>query len=133
MSVTAIDEYGHASRAATVAIKVATVAIETDPFDPSKTALFVGGTSGNDTVNFAPSGTNGIAVTLNGVSQGVYSTNGPLVVFGQGGKDVVKESASLKNPVYLLETPTAQSAEQTLDAEALQWAGLTAAVDIPNP
>jgi hypothetical protein len=129
VSVTATDEYGHTSTVATVTIKVVPVAVEIDPFNTSQTALFVGGTTGNDTVSFAASGKN-IAVTLNGVSEGVYSASGPLIVMGQGGKDVVHDGSGLKNTVYLLESTTADNIETDLDNEALQWAGLTAAMEI---
>ncbi len=132
VSVTATDEYGHASTVATVVINVVPVAVEIDAFSSTKTALYVGGTSGNDTVNFALSGSSNIAVTLNGVSEGVYSTSGPLIIFGQGGKDTDKEGTGLKNTVYLLASPTADSAESDLDNEAIQWAGLSAAVQILN-
>jgi large repetitive protein len=131
VSVTATDEYGHTSAKATATIKVVSVAIETDPLNKNETALFVG-TSGTETVGLAASGTSGIAVTVNGASEGTYSTSGPIFVFGQGGKDTVKEGAGLKNPVYLLESPTADNVETDLDNEALQWAGLAAALDILN-
>jgi PKD repeat protein len=131
VSVTATDEYGHASKVATVTIKVVPVAVETDPFNTSLTALFVGGTAGNDTVSFAASGKN-IAVTLNDVSEGTYSTSGPLIVMGQGGKDVDHEGSGLKNSVDLLESPTADNIETDLDDEALQWVGLAAAMEIIN-
>jgi len=84
VSVTATDEYGHTSTVATATIKILPVFLGTDPFNPNKTALFVGATTGNDTVSFAASGRNGIAVTVDGVNEGVYSTTGPLIVFGQG-------------------------------------------------
>ena len=71
-------------------------------------------------------------MTLNGVSEGVYSTSGPLIIFGQGGKDTDKEGTGLKNTVYLLASPTTESAESDLDKEAIQWAGLSAAVQILN-
>lgn len=71
VQVTATDEYGNVSVVATETIKVVPVAVEADPFHPGETALFVGGTSGNDTVSFAASGRN-IAVTLNGVSEGTF-------------------------------------------------------------
>ena len=89
--VTATDEFGYASAVATETIKVVPVAVETDPFNSKLTALFVGGTSGNDTIKFAASGKSGDAVTLNGVSEGTYSTSGPLIVFGQGGSDTVSD------------------------------------------
>ena len=90
ISVTATDEFGHASQAATANISVVPVALETDPFNANETALFVGGTVGNDTINFAPASSNGIAVTRDGVAEGVFNTSGPFIVFGQGGHDVVQ-------------------------------------------
>jgi hypothetical protein len=51
---------------------------------------------------------------------------------GQGGKDVVHEGSGLKNPVDLLESTTADNVGTDLDNEALQWAGLTAAMEILN-
>ena len=88
VSVTATDEFGHASSAATTTVQVVAAALEADPFNPSQTALFVGGTTSKDTVGFTLSG-NQIAVTLNKVAEGTFSTSGPLIVFGQGGADVV--------------------------------------------
>ena len=132
ISVTATDEFGHASKAATANISVVPVAVETDPFNANETALFVGGTVRNDTVSFAPTSSNGIAVTRDGVSEGVFNTSGPFIVFGQGGNDVVQVGAGLSNQSYLLESPTADNVEADLDNEALQWAGLTAAMEILN-
>jgi RHS repeat-associated protein len=132
VGVTATDEFGHASKVATTIITVVPVAVETDPFNVNETALLVGGTSGNDTVQFAASGSNGIAVTLNGLSEGTYATSGPLIVFGHGGRDAINESSALKNQSYLLESAAADNVETDLDDEALQWAGLTAAMEIIN-
>jgi Putative Ig domain/PKD domain len=130
VTVTATDEYGHASAAAIAKIEVASVAVETDPFNSSQTALFVG-TSGTETIGFTPSGKSGVSVTLGGTNEGVFTTSGPLIVFGQGGKDTVRESG-LKNPLYVLESPTADNVESDLDQEAIKWAGLKAAVEILN-
>jgi hypothetical protein len=130
VTVTATDEYGHTSAAATAKIEVASVAVETDPFNSSQTALFVG-TSGTETIGFTPSGKSGVSVTLGGTNEGVFTTSGPLVVFGQGGKDTVRESG-LKNPLYVLQSPTADNVESDLDEEAIKWAGLKAAVEILN-
>jgi hypothetical protein len=38
----------------------------------------------------------------------------------------------LKNSVYYLPSPTADNIETDLDSEALQWAGLSAAMEILN-
>ncbi len=132
VTVTAVDEFGNASSPVSVAIKVLLVTLEPFPLNTNKTALFVGGTTGNDTVVFAAAAKGGIAVTLDGVNEGVYTTTGPLIVFSGGGKDTVKESLTLKNTVALLESPTADNFETDLDKEAIQWAGLTAAVTIMN-
>ena len=132
VTVTAVDEFGHASSPVSVAIRVLFVTLEPFPLNKNLTALFVGGTTGNDTVLFAAAPKGGIAVTLDGVNEGVYTTTGPLVVFGGGGKDTVKESPALKNAVALLESPTADNFEADLDKEAIQWAGLSAAVNILN-
>jgi Bacterial Ig-like domain (group 3)/PKD domain/NHL repeat/Beta-propeller repeat len=131
VSITATDEYGHVSSAGTTTISVVPVAVEVDPFDPSLTALFVGGTASKDTVTFTASG-NQIAVTLNKVAEGTFSTNGPLIVFGQGGADVVTVGPGVTNTSYLLETPNADNAETDLDDETIQWAGLGSAVEILN-
>jgi hypothetical protein len=132
VQVTATDEFGNTSAVAKQTIVVASVAVETNPFNRTQTALFVGGTSGNDTVNFALSGKNGIAVTLDGKSEGTFTTSGPLIVFGQGGSDTIKESSALKNQSFLLPSMNADNIETDLDNEALQWAGLSAALAILN-
>jgi len=131
VSVTATDEFGHTSATATTAVKVVSVAVETDPFNSSETALFVG-TSGTETIDFTASGKSGIAVTLGGVNEGVFTSSGPLLVFGQGGKDMVKEGAGIKSSLYLLPSSTADNVESDMDEESIRWAGLTAAVEILN-
>ena len=129
MSVTATDEFGHASTAATLKITVVAAAIEVDPFNSAQTALFLGGTTSKDTVAFTASGGK-IAVTLNKIAEGTFSTSGPLIVFGQGGADVITVGAGVTNPSYLLASPTADNAEADMDQEAIQWAGLSSAVEI---
>ena len=131
VSMTATDEFGHKSTAATTTVKVVPVALEVDPFNSSQTALAVG-TSGTETIDFTASGKSGIAVTLGGVNEGVFTTSGPLLVFGQGGKDTVKETGGLKNSLDVLESPTADNVEADMDTESIHWAGLTAAVEILN-
>ena len=132
VSVTATDEYGHVSAIATAKITIVPVYLSVDPFNSSQTALLIGGTSGNDTISLTASGKNGIDVTLDGVNEGVFSTSGPVIVFGQGGKDTVKEASGMKNTVYLLESATADNVETDFDDEAIQWAGFKGAVEILN-
>jgi large repetitive protein len=130
VTVTATDEFGNASTAATLVINVVPVAVETNPFNTSQTALFVG-TSGKETISFTASA-GGITVSINGVSEGTFNTTGPIIIFGQGGKDTVQEGTGVTNTVYVLATATADNIEADLDNEALQWAGLSAAVKILN-
>ena len=102
VSVTATDEYGHTSAVATAEIRIISIFVGGNPLNTRQTALLIGGTTGNDTISLTPSGKNGIDVTLDGVNEGIFSSNGPVIVFGQGGKETVKESSGLKDPVYLL-------------------------------
>jgi hypothetical protein len=81
---------------------VQTVALETDPSDVTKTALFVGGTAGNDTIVFNPGGGSGtVQVVLNSVSQGTYSPTGHLIAYGNAGDDTIQVAGSLTLPTLL--------------------------------
>src|SRR5262249_7157399 len=71
-------------------VPVGAVALETDPADPTKTALYVGGTGGNDTVTILPANATGtsVTVTINGVAQKINGTTtlsptGHIIVYGQ--------------------------------------------------
>jgi hypothetical protein len=130
-TVTATDEYGHVSKAATVAIKVSPL-----PWKPIRSIRIkprcLSGGAGSSTVSFAESGKSGIAVTINGTDEGVFTTTGPLIVFTQGAPDTITEGSGLSNVLDVATTPTADNIESDLDNEAIQWAGLTAAVEILN-
>jgi hypothetical protein len=132
VTVIATDEYGRVSASSSVTINIVEAAVETNPFNTKQTALFVGGTSGNDTIQLASAGTGIVAVTVNGMSAGSFSTTGPVIVMGQGGTDTVNKGTAVKNAVDLLESPTSNNLETDLDKEAIQWAGLTAAVEVLN-
>jgi Ca2+-binding RTX toxin-like protein len=61
-----------------------------DPCDPTKMALFVSATSGNDLIEVRPvSGNASGEVFINGVSEGVFNWDGHLYVMGQNGDDVI--------------------------------------------
>ncbi len=109
-------------------IHVVSLFFGVNPFNPNQTALLIGEMPG-DTVNVTAAPGGGIAVTLNGVSQGVFNVTGPVIILGQ---QPTKQAfgASLNN--VLVQTPTAASLESQLDSEALQWAGLSAATEILN-
>jgi hypothetical protein len=71
-------------------------------------------------------------VTINGTNEGVYTTAGPVIVFMQGAMDTVTEGSGLSNVLDVATNPTADNIESDLDNEALQWAGLSAAMEILN-
>jgi hypothetical protein len=83
-----------------------------------------------DTVSVTAAPGGGIAVTLNGVSQGVFNVTGPVILLGQQPTKSPVGLSVNQNP--LVQTPTAASLENQLDSEALQWAGLSAATEILN-
>ncbi len=118
VSVTATDEFGHTSAPATVVIRVVFVFIGINPFNPKGTALYVGGTGGSDTVNFTAAANGGIGVTLNGVSQGVFTTTGPLIVFNNGVLDTVTKGPGISAPLYVAQSPNDYSIESDLESEA---------------
>jgi PhoPQ-activated pathogenicity-related protein len=131
VTVTATDAFGNTSLPATVVIRVISLRIGFNPFNPNQTALIVGETPGNS-YSFGAAANGGIAVTINGVSQGVFNVSGPVIVLGQQGKQLANQSYGFSNQGLLVETPTVDSLESNLDSEALQWAGLSAATEILN-
>ncbi len=129
VSVTATDEFGRTSAPATAVIHVVSLFFGINPFNPNQTALLIGEMPG-DTVSVTAAPGGGVAVTLNGVSQGVFHVTGPVILLGQ---QPTKSAFGLtSNSNSLVQTPTAASLEDQLDSEALQWAGLSAATEILN-
>jgi PKD repeat protein len=132
VTMTATDEFGRTSLPVTVTILVLPFRLGFNPFNPSQPALIAGGNPG-DTFSFSAA-PGGIAVTLDGVSQGVVNVNGPVILVGQP----TKTSFGLNsNQTYnyhnlTVETPTTATLESDEDSEALQWAGLSAATQILN-
>jgi len=83
----------------TVTAPPSTVQLETDPWDATRQALVVRGTSGDDTITFtsASSGTR-VAVTVNGVARGSFliSSFTRIVVFAGAGNDTVDVANGLR-------------------------------------
>lgn len=102
VTATAIDKDGGESALATRVVTIDAVALQPDPADPSKTALVVGGTTGDDTIRFRTinDGT-GILVRLNGQLLGTYTPTGHLIAFGQAGDDDIMVSSSITLPAIL--------------------------------
>jgi hypothetical protein len=91
VQVSAAASGGTLSAAAPLAVTVSAAALESDPTDATKTALFVGGTSGSDTITVTPADAQGtVQVTLNGASLGTFRPTGHLFVYGQDGNDTIQ-------------------------------------------
>jgi len=99
ISVTATDPSSHASTLALTSVSVTTVAMETDPYDSSLTALYVGGTLGNDTIAITPVASGGVKVGMNFVNYGSFFPTGHVVVYSQSGSDITKTAAQMINGV----------------------------------
>ena len=93
---------------------IVTAAIETDPYTAGATALFVGGTSGNDVITFKPADASGkVAVSITNVSTGnvakslgTFSPTGHLVAYGLAGNDTIQMvSATIAGKVVTLANP----------------------------
>jgi Ca2+-binding RTX toxin-like protein len=95
---TVMDDCG-GTATATVTITVTTsspVSLQPDPCDPTKTALFVRGTDGNDNIVINPGGSGGsVQVIINGQSQGSFSPTGRIIVRGLAGNDDISVSGSI--------------------------------------
>jgi hypothetical protein len=86
--------------------------------------LMIGGTPGNDTFGLTPGASmNVLAVTVNGVSQGTFSTNGECQVLANGGSGDVLNFNDQANPTadqYLI---TATTVGRT-DAATITFSGM---------
>jgi titin len=100
VSLTATDKDSGVSAAVTAKITISGAQIITDSTDSTKTALVVGGTSGNDTIQLTKSKST-VQVTLNGSSLGTFSPTGYLIVYGQDGNDTISVDSALSNPTML--------------------------------
>jgi PKD repeat protein len=83
--------------------------------------LYVGGTTGGDTITVQPADTNGtVDVVVNGQDQGTFVPTGQVVVYGQGGNDVIQVAALNANgvtkPLALPVVMIAGNGNDTLDA-----------------
>jgi RHS repeat-associated protein len=99
VKVTAVDAAGNVSLAPILPVSIVPAALETDPANSTQTALFVGGTTGNDTITITPDSSDPtgktVNVLLNGTRQGTtFQPSGHIVVYGQAGTDTIQEVAS---------------------------------------
>ncbi len=100
ISVMAADPSGNGSLPASTSVSVTTLAMETDPYNSSLTALYLGGTTSSDNIAITPATqTGGVKVGMNLVNYGSFSPTGHVVVYSQAGNDVIKTAAQTFNGV----------------------------------
>ncbi|MFN7804404.1 MAG: right-handed parallel beta-helix repeat-containing protein, partial [Planctomycetaceae bacterium] len=99
ITFTVTDDDG-AATSQTKNVSIVAANLQVSELDPTKTDLFVGGTTGNDTIALALSGTN-TTVTINSVSAGAFAPTGRIVVFGQAGNDNVTVASTITRAAWL--------------------------------
>jgi hypothetical protein len=93
--------------AATVNILPLTVQIGADPADPTRQALFVTETAGNDSLVLGPGAGNGVTISYNDIALGTMAPSGSLpfahlIVSGSTGANVIRLTGGLAVPAILL-------------------------------
>jgi Ca2+-binding RTX toxin-like protein len=105
VTLTVTDKDG-ASTSQSETITVNAVALQNDPCFPGQTMLVVGGTSGDDSINFSPAGNTGaVQVTVNGVSLGTFAPTSRIVAFGQDGNDNIEVAGGIHLSAWLYGGP----------------------------
>jgi ELWxxDGT repeat protein len=88
------------SSSQTKSVSIAAANLQVSDLDPTKTDLFVGGTTTSDTIAIGLSGSN-TTVTINSVSAGSFAPTGRIVVFGQAGNDNVTVASTITRLAWL--------------------------------
>jgi hypothetical protein len=103
-SVTAADPSNNASLPASTSVSLTTLAMEADPYYPTQTALYLGGTTGSDNIAITPAVMTvngnpvcGVKVGMNYVNYGSFFSISRVVVYSQGGTDIIKTAAQTIN------------------------------------
>jgi Ca2+-binding RTX toxin-like protein len=79
-----------------------TAALIPDCCQPGKQALLVLGTSGRDLIDITPVGGSGaVQVDMNGVTQGVFSPSGRIIVKAGAGNDTIKVADGVSRSTWL--------------------------------
>ena len=99
ITFTLTDDDG-ATSTTTKSVSIVAANLQTSELDPTKTDLYVGGTTVNDTIALALSGAN-TTVTINAVLVGSFAPTGRIVVFGQAGNDNASISSSITRAAWL--------------------------------
>jgi hypothetical protein len=110
VKVTARDKDGCTSSIVKLTETITAAALQADPSDPSKTALFVGGTTSADTIILKPADVSGtMNVKIGSTNIGNFKPTGRIVVYGQSGNDMIclqtaaigRTTAYVSAPAYL--------------------------------
>jgi Ca2+-binding RTX toxin-like protein len=80
--------------------------VVSDPAQPGKTALYVYGTGGSDTILVNPATGAGAAkgwvtVLINGVSRGTFDPTGRIVIHGIAGNETIGVSPQVTTPAFI--------------------------------
>src|SRR5262249_40913002 len=79
----------------------AAVMVRTDPLDPTKTALVVGG-PGSGNIEFLPAASSGaVAAQVNGAVLGTFYPTVRLTAYGQGGDDDIQVAGGISLSAWL--------------------------------
>jgi Ca2+-binding RTX toxin-like protein len=85
---------GNTSLTVSLSVPITAVAMQKDPYDTSLTALYVGGTSGDDNIAITPATVSGgVKVGMNSASLGSFFPTGHVIVYGLAGNDIIKTAA----------------------------------------
>jgi hypothetical protein len=79
----------------------------------------------------SPSSKSGLTTVL-AIPNSVSAPKSPLNVFGHVGDDAATESVTVNEPIYLFENATGDNIQPDLGEEAIEWAGLNAALESLN-
>src|SRR4029077_4344610 len=139
ISVTATDPSGNGSLPTSTSISLTTLAMEPDPAGSGQ-ALYVGGTTGSDTIAITPAvrmvNSNldyGVKVGMNMVSYGSFFSLSRVVVYGQAGADIIKTAAQTINGVFTnVSVPVMFFSGSDNDILNLTGSGSNAGTAIPN-
>jgi PKD repeat protein len=104
ITLTVTDNNVNASTSATQSVLVskgASAVLAPDPLNPAETALYVGGTSGNDTILFGCGMGGAIQVAINTRIVGSFMPTGHLIAYGLGGNDTIMVSSKIHLNAWL--------------------------------
>jgi Ca2+-binding RTX toxin-like protein len=100
VTMTLVDDDG-GTRQVTSSVTIKAVALQQDPMDSAKTALIVGGTSGNDSVKFALNSNGRVKVTVNGELLGTFAPTGHIIAYGDAGANSIVVDTAVVTPAVL--------------------------------